>query len=133
MKTIKLAVIGAFLSIFVYSSALSQSLIFCESVDKYGKPNNPSDTFDVDTSGSIITVLVKPGHSLNTSYIQYEIYAFDDTLAIYNNMERQDVHCDWLFCWQRFSFKDEGKYRITAYTDDNVTLGSGELYIKVLK
>src|ERR1035437_534374 len=128
-STHSIFIIGLFM-LFTISISYGQTITFCESVDKYGKAINPSDTFDIDTAGSAICILLKPSGPLNTLVVQYEIYSYDenDSLVL-NNMLRQDVQKNWLFCWQRLSFRDSGRFKINAYTLDNVLLGSGEVVL----
>ena len=133
IKSLKFFFAGLFLLCLNGTSIQGQTLTFCESVNKYGKAINPADTFDVAQEGSMLTVLVKPGHSLNTTLVKYEIYYVDDTAAIYNNTETKEVQGNWLFCWIHLFFKDEGRYRIRALAEDNSLLGTGEVYIKLDK
>lgn len=138
-KTIKINsthsifIIGWFM-LFNISISYGQTITFCESVDKYGKAINPADTFDIDTAGSAICILLKPYGPLNTLVVQYEIYSYDenDSLVL-NNMLRQDVQKNWLFCWQRLSFKDPGKFKINAYNLDNVLIGTGQVILLIQK
>ncbi len=121
-----------FLSVHA-TDASSQSLIFCESADKYGKAINPADTFDINPEGGMLTVLLKPGHALNTSLINYEIYYFSDSVSLYNNTEQKEVQSNWLFCWIHLFFKDEGKYRVRALDAEKNLLGTAEVFIKADK
>lgn len=121
------------LFLFAISNIHAQTIIFCESVDSYGKPINSADTFDVSQQGGMLTVLLKPGHQLNTTVILYQIYSFEGTTSELNNIERSEVEENWLFCWIHLNFIEEGKYRIKAFSADNVLLGTGDVYIKVDK
>ena len=119
---------------FIFSATSGQSVIFCENVDKYGKPTNPADTFDIDTSGSAICILFKAGGPLNTTEVQFEIYYYDDNDSlILNNTLTQNVQKNWLYCWQRLSFRDAGKFKIYAYNASHELLGAGEVVLIIRK
>jgi hypothetical protein len=127
-------IILALMMFFTFSLSEGQTITFCESVDKYGKAVNPADTFDIDTAGSAICILLKPSEQLNTLVVQYEVYYYDDKDSlVLNNMLRQDVQKNWLFCWQRLSFRDAGRFKINAYNSDNVLIGTGEVVLVIQK
>ena len=123
-----------FFTLFVLilsSNSFSQSLIFCESVDKYGHEINPADTFDISWQGGTLCVLLKTGHTLNTDSVNLEIYDVDSAgEAVLNGKITIDVQKNWLFCWKKLLFKDDGRYKINAYSAENILLGTGELFIR---
>jgi hypothetical protein len=132
MKSNKIILLTIILLLLV-TNIQSQSIIFCESVDAFGKPVNAADTFDVSPQGGMLSVLVKPGHPLNTDVIFYQIYSIYGASPELNNIERQEVQGEWLFCWIHLNFNEEGKYRINAVSADNTVIGTGDVYIKVDK
>ena len=131
MKSIKISLFATIALLLFSINIHAQGIIFCESADKYGRPINAADTFDVSPQGGILTVLLKPGHSLNTTVIFYQIYTVDGPNESLNNIERQEVQPEWVYSWVHLNFAEQGKYRIKAISEDNTFIGSGDVYIKV--
>ncbi len=108
----------------------AQTILFCEGVDKEGKPINSANSFTITSNGGYLHFLVQLGYEINKDEIYYELYKVDAKgkefyeTTIYQELDPKDV-----FFHKKIPFYDAGKYNIYVYTGDGIYLTSGSLQI----
>ena len=107
-----------------FSATFSQEVIFCESVDDNGNPNNASTVFTIPQKGGYLDVLVKG--IKDTKHVAY-IISFNNQ---YDNTITQNTEVNWDWCWKEITFYDPGNYLIKVYDDKNSFVASGNVRIK---
>jgi hypothetical protein len=116
---------------FSASKSFSQSMYFCEDVDKNGNPISSSSTFNIGKSGGYLDVLVKLPYAVGTYAVRYDVYSVDYYGSEkFENSFVQDVQPDWAWFWKQVTFYDNKTYNVYAYDSNNNFLASGQVGIK---
>lgn len=107
------------------------SLSFCESISEDGKPQKVSNSFQVDSKGSLLKIFVRSDEKFNTGQLQFKIFYVDnsgeeETLSTFS----QKMDADWNYAWKDVAFFTPGNYRVKIYNDKETYLTSANLNIK---
>jgi len=127
MKKKLVLILGAviFSLFFITESASSQTMYFCEGVDKSGYPITESSVFNISSSGGYLYVLVRLPYEIACRSVKLEIYRngnFDNTIYI-------DTEKNWEWFWKQITFYKTGNYKIYAYDCFDYLLTSGSVKI----
>lgn len=98
------------------AAAFSQTTLnFCTSVEKeYCYFNNTQFIAPIDSSQSLIFMLVKNPSGFGTSKLKFDIYTIEKATGkeLLTNSLTQTVDSDWDWVWKSDLFKSPGKYRV---------------------
>lgn len=130
----KLLFLLAFLSVIsIFSStASSQTLYFCEGVDKSGYPITESSTFNIPRGGGYFYFLVRLPYEVGCRYVSYDIYDVysDYSENYYTTYTQEDMGVDWTWFWKKVTFYDSGYYHVYVRDCYGTTLASSYLTIR---
>lgn len=130
MNKLKLVLLIAGALFVLSSSALSQTLYFCEGVDDDGYPINESSTFNIGSGGGYLYFLVRLPYEVDCYSIRYEIYKVDRRgKESYDNTIYQDTEKDWVWFWKEITFYDSGNYNVYVYDCYDYLLASNTIKI----
>lgn len=115
------------LSFGLISQLHSQSIYFCEGVDKNGDPINSSSSFTIGSNGGYLYVLIQLPNEVDCSEVYLEIYKDDD----YNNTISIETKKSWTWFWKKVTFYEEGEYIIDVYDCDDDFIVSGKVEINI--
>lgn len=114
------------------NKAVSQTIYFCESVDKDGYPIGESTVFNIGSGGGFLKVLTRMPYEVNTSTVRYEIYKVSSSGSeTYDNTIYQDVQTSWVWFWKEITFYSAGSYNIYVYDGNGTYLTSSKIKIQV--
>ena len=112
-------------------SSNSQTLYFCEGVDRDGYPITESAVFNISSSGGYLYFLVRLPYAISCRSVRYEIYKVDRYgYESYSNTIYQDTERDWTWFWKEVTFYDDSKYNVYVYDCYDYLLTSGSLRIQ---
>jgi hypothetical protein len=98
------------------AKAFSQTTLnFCTSVEKeYCYFNNTQFIAPIDSSQSLIFMLVKNPSGFGTSKLKFDIYSIDKATnkELLINSLVQVVESDWDWVWKSDLFKSPGRYKV---------------------
>lgn len=125
-------------SIFLFALMLSmqgvssaQNLYFCEGVSSSGQPDNPSSTFNIPSGGGYLYFLVKLPYEVGCYSVDYVIYKIDSKgkAKYYQTVNQDGMETTWTWFWKKYTFYDEGYYRIDVVDCGSTTLVSNYVTI----
>ncbi len=102
-------------TIFILNSnSFSQTLYFCEGVDKKGNPINESQTFYIPSGGGYLYFLVHVPYDISCETVYYDIYEVDNYYnETYNTtITQEDLNPSWNWFWKKVTFYTPGYYHI---------------------
>jgi hypothetical protein len=108
------------------NSSNSQTMYFCEDVDRNGYPITESSVFTIRNEGDYFYVLVRLPYDVSCYSIRYEIYrngAYDNTIY-------QDTERNWQWFYKQISFYKSGTYTVYCMDCNDYTLASGTVTVK---
>jgi len=109
----------------------SQTLYFCESVDRGGYPVTESSVWNISRDGGYFDFLVRLPYDLNCRSVRYEIYKVDSYGSeVFDNTITQDTERDWRWFWKQVTFYSTGKFNIYVYDCNDYLLASGSVRIQ---
>lgn len=125
-----IAVLGV-VSMFA-GSVKSQTLYFCEGVDKSGYPITESSTFNIPRGGGYFYFLVRLPYEVGCRSISYDIYkVYSDYSEDYNTtITQDDMGLDWTWFWKKVTFYDSGYYHVYVRDCYSNTLCSSYVTIR---
>ncbi|RPI18527.1 MAG: hypothetical protein EHM58_04950 [Ignavibacteriae bacterium] len=129
----KLLTIGfiAFTLVILSGEVTSQTLYFCESVDRDGYPITESSVFNISRSGGYFTFLVRLPYAIKCNSVRYEIYKEDSRgNEVYNTTIYQDTERDWVWFYKEVTFYDPGRYNVYVYDCYDYLLTSSSVKIQ---
>lgn len=125
-KKYLLALFAAMVLVFAAAESSSQSIYFCEGVDKSGYPISESSTFNIPSSGGYLYTLVRLPYEVACREVKLVIYRNGD----YDNTIYIDTEKDWTWFWKQVTFYKSGSYSIYVYDSFDYMLTSGSVRIQ---
>jgi hypothetical protein len=125
-KSFLLGIFAAVALTLSASVSYSQSIYFCEGVDKSGYPISESSTFNIPSSGGYLYTLVRLPYEAACREMKLVIYRNGD----YDNTIYIDTEKDWTWFWKKVTFYKSGSYTIYAYDCFDYMLTSGSVKIQ---
>jgi|SRR4030095_726800 hypothetical protein len=110
----------------IMGSSKSQSLSFCESVDRDGYPITESSVFNIRNEGDYVTALVRLPYEVACYGVRYEVYRN----GTYDNTINQDTERNWVWFYKQISFYKTGTYTVYVYDCNDYMLCSGTVKIQ---
>lgn len=119
-------------TLFVFSGSLrSQTLYFCESVDRDGYPITESSVWNISRDGGYFDFLVRLPYDLGCRSIRYEIYKIDSYGSeVYDNTIYQDTERNWRWFYKQVTFYSTGKFNVYVYDCNDYLLTSGSVRVQ---
>jgi hypothetical protein len=120
------------LTLVVLSGELkSQTLYFCEGVDKDGYPQTESSVFNISRDGGYFYFLVRLPYAINCKSVRYEIYKENSSGGeVYDNTIYQDTERDWVWFWKQVTFYSPGRYNVYVYDCYDYLLTSSSVRVQ---
>lgn len=125
-KILLTAVFAAVLFLLSSNTVSSQTMYFCESVDKSGYPVSESSVFNISSSGGYLYTLVRLPYEISCREVKLVIYRNDN----YDNTIYISTERDWTWFWKQITFYKSGNYTIYAYDCSDYLLTSGNVRIQ---
>ncbi|MCX8056427.1 MAG: hypothetical protein N3F03_02310 [Ignavibacteria bacterium] len=127
-----LLIVSALLLVLVVNQSFSQTLFFCDSVDKEGNAITPATSFNISPKGGYLYFLVDLGFEVGTDEVYYEIYRVDTKgKEIYDRTIYKEVDPKAKKFSHQVMFNSPGKYNIYVYKGDGIYLTSNSLRINL--
>lgn len=120
------AVFAALVFLLSSKTTSSQTMYFCEGVDKSGYPISESSVFNISSSGGYLYTLVRLPYEISCREVKLVIYRNDN----YDNTIYIDTEKDWTWFWKQITFYKSGYYTIYAYDCSDYLLTSGNVRIQ---
>lgn len=119
-----------FTVLFTLGTIHSQTLYFCESVDKEEKPISQTNSFAISPKGGYLYFFVDLGYEIKTDEVYYEIYRVDSKgKEIYDRTIYKDVDPKATKFYHQITFSSLGRYNVYVYRGDGIYITSGSLKI----
>ncbi|MBS1518406.1 MAG: hypothetical protein JSS91_10005 [Bacteroidetes bacterium] len=126
-----IAVLSLILLAGNFKIAKSQTLYFCEDVDKDGYAVSQSSVFNISSKGGYLKFLTRLPYPISTSSVSYEIYLVDtEGNEKYESTIYQDVESSWTWFWKEVTFYSAGRYNVYVYDGDKNFLTSSQVRIQ---
>lgn len=125
-KSFLLGIFAAVVLMISTAASNSQSIYFCEGVDKSGYPISEASTFNIPSSGGYLYTLVRLPYEVACREVKLDIYRngeYDNTIYI-------DTEKDWAWFWKKITFYKSGNYSIYVYDCFDYMLTSGSVKIQ---
>jgi hypothetical protein len=127
---LKKIIITSFLFItlvLITKASFSQTLYFCEGVDRDGYPINQSTTFYIPSGGGYFYFLMRLPYEVQCYSIKYELYrvdTYDYTESYSTTIYHDDLSLNWVWFWKKVTFYKPGYYHVYAVDCNGYTLTS---------
>ena len=107
------------------------SLNICASISEDGPHTQVSNSFQVDSKGSLLKIFVKSDEKFNTDQLDFKVFYVnnsggEEALSTFS----QKMDADWNYAWKDVVLFNPGNYRIKIDNDKETYLTSANLNIK---
>jgi len=131
MKKLLTVIFFALTLIVLSGEVKSQTLYFCEDVDRDGYPITEATTFNIGRNGGYFDFLVRLPYAIKCNSVRYEIYKEDSRgNEQYSTTVYQDTERDWVWFYKQVTFYDSGRYNVYVYDCYDYLLTSGSVRIQ---
>lgn len=120
------------ISSFTSNQTYSQTLYFCEGVDKDGYAIESASLFTISKSGGYLYFLCRIPWEISSRTVSYTIYKVDDYgYETFVETLYQDTERNWTWFWKKYTFYNSGTYNVYVYDGSNNLLTSGTVNIRI--